>query len=525
MSYLLADKPPGAFTSSPDGEREGLCEYLSRQKGEHLRAPLELDPEASGAVVLARSARAERELKELLRGGRVQRQYLAVTDRPLLNDSSMSTARADRVGTLRHTSTGDGGSTVAFRRHAAAGHTGPYTVLEVRTSDDATDQLRRHAARLGIPLLGDGDNGGSAFPRLMLHCAKISFDSGIEGAVRHRVPTPSVMRRLGEPGHGSQNAWLTALDRRQALFPAGDGTETHRIMHVDGEGVRCDLLGEVCWFYWFRQRPPDSDDLADVADLTDEAGARHWKVQYMADRGTPDPQARRQWHSSDLESWTGTEHGLRYLFRSDRGLSPGLFLDQRRNRWWLKENAAGRRVLNLFSYTGGFGLCAAAGGAAEVVNVDTSRRTLEWSRENFALNGLDAPRLEFRPVDARSFLAGCRKRGRTFDLVICDPPSFSRGREGLFRLESDLTGIVREAAEVLAPDGSLLVSTNYESWSRSRFDQVVKGALPAGEFRLRPTPPPDWDFELPGEETILKSLLVQRGRDKAPTLDTEAPDR
>jgi len=507
VSYLLAAKPAGCYTSSPDCEREGMCEYLSRQTGEQLRAPSSLDAAVSGAVVFARSDRTERELVELLRGRRIKRQYLAVTDRPLPDDGSISTDEPDRVSAVRHTSAADVGSGVTFRRYrAAAGHTGPYTVLEVQTSDDATRELRRRAARLGIPLLGDGDNGGSAFPRLMLHCAEISFNSEIGGAVRHHVPTPSVISRLGKPGRGSLNAWLTALDRRQGLFP-NDEEATFRIMHSDGEGVRCDLLGEVCWFYWFRQRPPDDDDLADIADLTNEAGVRHWKVQYMGDRGD-NPRAHRQWHSSDLESWTGAENGLRYLLRSDRGLSPGLFLDQRRNRGWVKENADGCRVLNLFSYTGGFGLCAAAGGATEVANVDTSRRTLDWSRENFALNGLDATRLEFRPVDARGFLAGCRKRGRTFDLVICDPPSFSRGREGVFRLERDLAGILREAADVLAPGGTLLVSTNYEGWSRTRFDQVVRGALQGGKFRFRPPPPPDWDFELPGEERIQKSLLV-----------------
>ena len=80
------------------------------------------------------------------------------------------------------------------------------------------------------------------------------------GAIRHRVPTPSVISRLGKPGRGSLNAWLTALDRRQGLLPSGEET-TFRIIHSDGEGVKCDLLGEVCWFYWFRQRPPDDDDL------------------------------------------------------------------------------------------------------------------------------------------------------------------------------------------------------------------------------------------------------------------------
>ena len=512
MSYLLADKPAGAFTSSPDGEREGFAEYLSRGESEGLRAPLCLDPPVSGAVVFARSARAEDELAELLRRGRVRQLYLAVTDRPLPQIDSISAtsdAPGDPAGPSSEQWRGsESPAAGTFRLAGGLPDTGPYTVLEVASFADTAHRIRLDAARLGIPLLGDRDNGGSAFPRLMLHCAEISFESAIAGTVHHRVPTPAIVRRLGEPGGGSLNAWLAALDRRQGLFQTEEDT-TLRIVHTEGEGVRCDRLGPVCWFYWFRQQPPDSDDLADVAALTAEADARHWKVQYMADRGG-EPQARRHWSSSDLGSWTGTEHGLRYIFKADQGLSPGLFLDQRCNRRWLMESAADRKVLNLFSYTGGFGLCAAAGGAAEVVNVDTSRRTLEWSRENFALNDLETACVEFCPVDARRFLSGCRKRGRVFDLIVCDPPSFSRGGEGVFKLEQDFDGLLRDAVTVLAPSGSLLISTNYEGWSTARFEQAVANALPARDFGFQPLPPADWDFELPGEEPILKSVLVSR---------------
>ena len=120
MSYLLAAKPAGCYTSSPDCEREGMCEYLSRQTGEQLRAPSSLDAAVSGAVVFARSDRTERELVELLRGRRIKRQYLAVTDRPLPDDGSISTDEPDRVSAVRHTSAADVGSGVTFRRYRAA---------------------------------------------------------------------------------------------------------------------------------------------------------------------------------------------------------------------------------------------------------------------------------------------------------------------------------------------------------------------------------------------------------------------
>ena len=494
MAYLSVNKPAGCRTASR-GDVQGMADYVSRDSGERLRAPVDLDTDASGAVAYARTARAEIELAGLFLAGQVRQLFLAVTDRPtppdLVSASGRDAAAEDPV----------------FRRREPP-NGGPFTMWEIVTFTQNAQQIRQRAAQLGIHLLGDTTHGGSAYPRLMLHCAEIAFQSAFAGEVRHTVPLPPSFRRIGRPGRGSLAAWLAAFDRRHALFEF-DATSAIRLLHTDGEGVRCDRLGPVCWFYWYRQRPPDEDDLADVAALVDEAGAGHWKVHYMSDRGD-DPQRRQRWSSDDgMGSWEGTEHGLRYRFKADQGLSPGLFLDQRRNRAWVAGHSAGRRVLNLFSYTGGFGVCAADGGAAEIVNVDTSQRTLDWSRENFALNELDTDAVEFCPVDAGRFLEGCGKRGRDFDLIICDPPSFSRGREGVFRVDRDLWALLQRAVEVLAPGGDLLVSVNYESWDAVRFRHLVRAAVPE-HIDVQAAPSPDWDFELPGQEPLLKSLILTR---------------
>ena len=304
-----------------------------------------------------------------------------------------------------------------------------------------------------------------------------------------------------------RRAWLGAVERRLA-DPSLRRLQAVRLIHTDGNGVRCDRLGPVCWFYWYRPTPPTGHQMQCFAEICRLAGCERWITREMSERGS-DPNQGRTWNSGEAPAaWRVTEHGLAYLLRSDRGRSPGLFLDQRRNRQWILGGARGRKVLNLFAYTGGFGLCAARGGASEVVNVDSSRTNLEWARENARLNGLEGTSIEFAAVDARLFLRGCRRRGRRFDLIVCDPPSFSRGPEGVFRIERDLPSLLDDAAALLEPGGKMLVCSNYEKWTTFRFEQAAAEALRGRGAVPKPAPEADPDFEAPGAERILKSVLV-----------------
>ena len=306
---------------------------------------------------------------------------------------------------------------------------------------------------------------------------------------------------------GECRVWLDAARRRLA-DPALVRLPAVRLIHTEGKGLRCDRLGPVCWFYWYREAEPALHQIQCFAEICRHAGCLHWIAREMSERGS-DTNRGRTWSSAGAPtSWRAEEHGLAYLLRSDRGQSPGLFLDQRRNRQWILGKARGRSVLNLFAYTGGFGLCAAQGGAAEVVNVDSSRPNLEWARENVGLNDLDRHSIEFAAVDARLFVRGCRRRGRRFDLIVCDPPSFSRGREGLFRIERDLLPLLPSAASLLRSGGKMLVCSNYGKWTAVQFEQVVAKALNGKGAVLKPAPEADGDFEGPGAERILKSVLV-----------------
>ncbi len=146
-------------------------------------------------------------------------------------------------------------------------------------------------------------------------------------------------------------------------------------------------------------------------------------------------------------------------------LDTGLFLDHRTTRSLVRAEASGKRMLNLFCYTGAFSVYAAAGGAKETVSVDLSNTYLDWTRTNLAKNGFtDAGRHRTVRDEARAFLLHRARRGESpFDLVVVDPPTFSRSAKSdvpwdIERNHAELLGLV---ADNLAPDGVVYFSTNF----------------------------------------------------------------
>jgi len=162
---------------------------------------------------------------------------------------------------------------------------------------------------------------------------------------------------------------------------------------------------------------------------------------------------------------TVKEGGLDFEVNLSDYLDTGLFLDHRQTRGMVRAESEGQRFLNLFCYTGSFSVYAAAGGAAETTSVDLSNTYLEWTRTNLAKNGFkDAGRHRTVRDEARAFLEHRAKRGEPpFDLVVCDPPTFSRSAksETPWDVERDHGGLLELVARNLAPGGVVYFSTNF----------------------------------------------------------------
>jgi 23S rRNA (cytosine1962-C5)-methyltransferase len=180
------------------------------------------------------------------------------------------------------------------------------------------------------------------------------------------------------------------------------------------------------------------------------------------------------------------ERGLRFEIGADPEHDFGLFLDAAKARAYVRDHASGKRVLNLFSYTGAFGIAAAAGGAMDVTNVDPNKDYLAWSLRNAALNGVA---MRVLPDTAQEHLAKHRRRMArdaqrpSYDLVIVDPPAFGvgRGKQRVLRL---LWPEIFASLRAMRPSNVLLMCNDKAFRSSRSFGDLVQAEL-GGDYRFR----------------------------------------
>jgi len=170
------------------------------------------------------------------------------------------------------------------------------------------------------------------------------------------------------------------------------------------------------------------------------------------------------------------ENGVSFAAAVLDGQKTGWFYDHRINRAWLNERVAGKRVLDLFSYVGGWGVQAAAHGASEVLCVDSSATALERVAENAALNGLHE-QVAVGQGDAFEVLAALKADDEQFDVVILDPPAFIKRRKDIPNGERAYGKLNREAMRLLGRDGLLLSASCSMHLAPERLTEVVRGAV------------------------------------------------
>ena len=175
------------------------------------------------------------------------------------------------------------------------------------------------------------------------------------------------------------------------------------------------------------------------------------------------------------------EHGLVYGVDVARGHKTGFYLDQRDNRKRVGELARGRDVLNSFCYSGGFTLNALAGGAHSVLSVDSSADALAQAKDNLARNDLDAARAEWQEADVFKYLRVLRDQGRSFDLVVLDPPKFAPTAAFAEKAARGYKDINLLALKLLRPGGLLASFSCSGGVSAELFQKILAGAaLDAG---------------------------------------------
>ena len=179
------------------------------------------------------------------------------------------------------------------------------------------------------------------------------------------------------------------------------------------------------------------------------------------------------------------EHGLTFECNLSDYLDTGLFLDHRVTRARVRQEAKGKRFLNLFAYTGSFTVHALAGGAAETTTVDLSNTYCDWAERNFRLNGFE-PGPKHRVIRA-DVLGWLENAGGEYDLIVLDPPSFSSSSKKMgrrFEVQRDHRWLVERTRELLSEQGVLYFSTNFLGFELDpRFGDAEPLASLPGDFR------------------------------------------
>ncbi|XP_065208332.1 ribosomal RNA large subunit methyltransferase I-like [Planococcus citri] len=170
------------------------------------------------------------------------------------------------------------------------------------------------------------------------------------------------------------------------------------------------------------------------------------------------------------------EHDMSFLVDIVQGHKTGFYLDQRDGRIAARKYAIGRRVLDCFSYTGGFSVSVMKGGCREVINVDTSQQVLDIAKQNLALNRLDMSRARFVRDDVFQLLRRYREEGETFGMIILDPPKFAENRNQLASACRGYKDINMLAMQLLEPEGILMTFSCSGLMTTDLFQKIIADA-------------------------------------------------
>lgn len=503
---LVVDKPPGIPVYGGDeslahGVTDRLAELFS-SRGRDLRLSLHqrLDQDTSGVLFFVTDERRNAEFSAAMERHEIRRRYVAIVGPPagkrevaseLRDEGRVEVWLAHRKGLSTVTSgrpKGAGGAAKrAVTHYRVLRREGERALVELTLETGRTHQIRATMAHLGFPVVGDRIYGGAGASRLMLHAASIE-GRPLPGCLSAPVPEVFEMALRGreEFPEGAREALEDAATLR---FPLTRNTSAYRLVNGAGDGLpglTIDVYGRFAVLNVY-----DADLLVRLDELCSAVASLGFSGVYVKRRVRADLRAQsteelapRGPHLGEPapESYLVDEFGMQIHVELDDGLSTGLFVDMRDNRFRARSWARGGKMLNLFCYTCSFSVAAALSGAI-TTNVDLSAKALARGRANFEANGLEPSAHRFFKEDAMKYLSRAARRAELYDFIVLDPPSFATVGKGTFSVKNEYGQAVAACLRLLGPGGRLLCVTNHQKTSTGALVKTIRAA--ADEIGVR----------------------------------------
>lgn len=309
-----------------------------------------------------------------------------------------------------------------------------------------------------------------------------------------------------------------ALTER-ANLKSNDQTNAYRFFNGEGDGLgglTIDVYADYYVFSWYSAgiyKHQQTILKAFLAVVSDVKGV-YEKIRYQT---KTKPETNHVYGEEAPEPLLIKENGITFATYLNDGLMTGIFLDQRNvRRSILEQYSMDKTVLNTFSYTGAFSVAAAMGGASHTTSVDLANRSLEKTKEQFKVNGLDPELQTIRVMDVFDYFRYAIRKQLKFDTVVVDPPSFARSKKRTFSVSKDYTALLEDIIDITNEDGVIIASTNAANVSTEKFEQFIETAFDhkgiSYEILEKHTLPEDFKINPHYPQSdYLKVYVIQKG--------------
>ena len=211
--------------------------------------------------------------------------------------------------------------------------------------------------------------------------------------------------------------------------------------------------------------------IAAFKEIFPEVLGAYEKIRFTSDL----PESDHLYGQKAPEPLLVKENFVNFATYLNEGLMTGIFLDQRAVRGLLVDGlAAGKTVLNMFSYTGAFSVAAAMGGASSTTSVDLAKRSLGKTREQFEVNGLDVAAQKIHVMDVFNYFSYALKKNLKYDVIILDPPSFARNKKQVFKVKNNYGQLIAASLPILNNEGIIIASANSANVTLEKFQQMIE---------------------------------------------------